>query len=444
LRAPYPLLAVVIFVAACLPLLTKYPAPGGDEPGFVDAALTLSQNGYLGTHLYDGLLPGIDRHVYWQPPLYFVALAGWFRLFGAGLVQARTFSMLCAAVIVVLVYALSRRHAQPRAAFGASVLCAISFWLTYRAATARMDTLCVALSLGSLLTYQRGGLRLAGLLSGLAFLAHPLGVVPMAVILAHQLLSGRPLKEMGSTMWPFGVCCGAWLAYAGQDWQAFRLQMAAQLTRKQQGAPYWSQFWMARTHVFTLSAVLGATIWLVADRSKRRERQVPFLATAIAFVASTFAHEAGYFLYFFPLACIALAAALNERRTLVHVALAAALANELVVLGYNIQRYSHRDYARLTREVRAVIPPNSTVFIGFPEVTPYFSLVGRNPMSAAVPVRPEDAGAHARAAADADFIFITPPEAYLPEVAALVTGRSPLAEIDQGPGYRISIFAGKR
>ena len=92
------LLAVLLCLALCLPLLLRFPVPGGDEPGFVDAAFTLLHKGYLGTELHVGLLPGFERHIYWQPPLYFVLLAGWIGSFGMGLVQVRSFSLVCALV----------------------------------------------------------------------------------------------------------------------------------------------------------------------------------------------------------------------------------------------------------------------------------------------------------------------------------------------------------
>jgi 4-amino-4-deoxy-L-arabinose transferase-like glycosyltransferase len=111
--AAFAALLVVLTLVAALPLLTKYPNPGGDEPGFIDPAATLATSGRLATSLYRDMLPGMTDHIYWQPPFYFIALAGWFRLVGVGLVQARLFSLGCGIGIVLLVYDLSRNWATP-------------------------------------------------------------------------------------------------------------------------------------------------------------------------------------------------------------------------------------------------------------------------------------------------------------------------------------------
>src|SRR3954467_7893117 len=66
--------------------------------------------------------------------------------------------------------------------------------VTNAARFARMDTLCVALTLGSVFTYlyalDRTRLSLFGLcgvLAVLAFLSHPLGIVAIAVVSVHLL-----------------------------------------------------------------------------------------------------------------------------------------------------------------------------------------------------------------------------------------------------------------
>jgi len=438
-----PLAAVLVCLFACLPLLTKYPAPGSDEPGFVDPAITLLNEGYLGTTLYEGLVPTMNRYIYWQPPFYFVALAGWFWIFGPGLEQARVFSLACGLSIVALVYLLARRWTGPWPAFAVSTLCAVSYWLTTRAVFARMDTLCVALSLAAVLAYVRQMGWLAGILAGLAFLTHPLGVVPMATIVADQALKRRPLPEIRNACTGFVLGGVVWLIYALQDWDAFQLQMALQLARKQQSPPYWYQFWIARNHAIAISVVAGAAVWLAFTRRRPAGSELLVIGTVIAFAAATYAHETGYFLYFFPFGCVALALAVGRHR-FAHLALAGALASEAAILGYNIHRYDHRNYAALGDAVRAVIPPGASVFIGFADVTPYFALVGRNPMRIATPVPLTDPRAHGRLAAQSDFIVTTIPDPYLPDVSDVIRGRTPLAVIDQGPGYRIAVFTGKR
>ncbi len=271
-------------LASCLPLLTKYPSPGGDEPGFVDVAVNVANRGVLGTPAYEGLLPGAEAHIYWQPPLYFLGLAGWFSVFDVGLVQARSFSLFWAVTIVILVYAIARRHAPSTPSVIAAGLLAVSYWLTNRAGAARMDAMCVALTLASILIYQLGHDRarlglfgLSGLVAGLAFLTHPLGIVAVATLTIHLVVSERrgvlsaPRTQV--LLASFALPVAGWIGYIFQDPESFRLQMGAQLARKQQLGSYWYQFWMAKTHAITLVVVLGAAAWLMRHRSEEEGRE---------------------------------------------------------------------------------------------------------------------------------------------------------------------------
>ena len=452
----FAFLLVTLTISINLPLLTRYPSPGGDEPSFVDAAVNLARRGVLGSELHRDLLPGIERHLYWQPPLYFVLLAGWFRLVGIGLLQARSFSLIWAAFLVLGVYALSRRYSPPWPSATAAALCAISAWVTNGARFARMDTFCVALTLGCVLAYlyarDNGRLSLFGLcgvLAGMAFLSHPLGLVAIVVVSADLLTTpGQShIRKPAALLVVLGFSCGVlvWLAYILQDLQSFRLQMSAQLARKLALGSYWYQFWMAKTHPMSLFVGLAAGFWLATKGCGRRESIIAsgFL---VSFVAATYARESGYFLYFYPWGCCAVAVLLKQVRnwrSLLYAALAAAFANEAATLSYDLWRYRSRDYAQVARIVREAVPPGANVFIGFPEVTPYFALIGRNPMRAAVPVATPNPHAHLDAARTSDFIAVSIPVMYLPDVAAFLNDKESVAIVDHGPGYRLALFRTK-
>ena len=86
-----------------------------------------------------------------------------------------------------------------------------------------------------------------------------------------------------------------------------------------------------------------------------------------------------------------------------------------------------------------MIPRGATVFIAHPEVTPYFALLGRNPMRVAVPTSTEPQ-AHRTVALESDYIAVTTPLAYLPDVNELLSSLTPIAVVDQGPGYRLELY----
>jgi 4-amino-4-deoxy-L-arabinose transferase-like glycosyltransferase len=444
---------VIVTLASCLPLLVKYPSPGGDEPGFVDVAYTVATRGSISTDVYPGLLPGADHHIYWQPPLYFLTLGGWFRAFGASLTTARSFSLLWAIVTVVLVYLTARRNGSQAPSMIAAILFAVSFWLTNRASIARMDMMCIALTMASVFIYliarERHSLTLhglSGLIAGLALTTHPLGVVAIATVAGHEALSDgvgvlrsrRTFALLGG----FAVAAAAWGAYVAEDPATFSAQMARQLERKSQHGSYWDQFSMAKTHALTLGAACGAGFWLVVSSWRTRTRAVIAIAFAISFGVATFGRETGYLSYFYPFACIALAMALSAagpwRRTLT-VIVSLALLNEALILVNDIRRYRHRDYDMLSRTVLDAIPRDATVFIAHPAVTPYFALLGRNPMRVAVPT-PTEPQAHRKVALASDYIAVTTPLVYLPDVNELLSGLTPVAVVDQGPGYSLELY----
>jgi hypothetical protein len=445
-------LLVALTVGINLPLLTRYPSPAADEASFVDAAVTLARHGALATPMHRDLLAGIEHHLYWQPPGYFVALAAWFRIVGIGLLQARTFSLICGVLIVIAVYSLSRRRAPPWTSAAGAALCAVSIWMMNGARLARMDSLCLVVTLACAITYERAHdarrpalFAACGLLAALALLCHPLGLVPIAVVSIHLLAHPARADVRRAPLFVMvGFVCGLlpWLAYILLDPHAFQLQMTAQLARKLALGSYWQQFWMAKTHIVSMFVVLASGFWLVLTRWRSTDRTIA-LGFLLSFAGASYGREMGYALYFYPWGCCAVAILLTQVqkwRALLFAILALAFVNDGAIIGHDVWRYRHRDYDALTRTVRTAIPPGASVFVGFPEVTPYFALVDRNPLRMAVPVPAFHPGAHLQAAESCDFIVESIGAQYIPELARLLEGRTPIAVVDQGPGYRLAIY----
>ncbi|MDR3710163.1 MAG: glycosyltransferase family 39 protein [Capsulimonadaceae bacterium] len=448
-------LLVLLAFAASLPLLMKLPAPFIDEPGFIDPVVTLLRHGYLGTDLYNGYALGMEKHVYWQPPLYFLALAAWFRVFGIGLAQARAFSLICSVGTVLLVYALSRRWATANQAFCASALCVVSVWFQFDASVARMDSLCIFLTFASVLAYlraiDRSGKRwygVSGLLAGLAVLTHPLGVVALVVVVTHFLFVRRDVLrrsgEFGAFVACFAICVVAWTVYILQGPEAFWIQMHAQFLRKEHPEmPWWWQLWLLRKHPATILLALGACLWLIFGGWRRTNCAILAIAVMAAFVCALGGREQTYPFYYFSWACVAIAVLLKHyqgRRIVLIGCLALAISNELAGLGYNVWRCRHRDYSALSRTLRAAIPAGKSVYIGLADVSPYFALRDRNPMRAEIPVPLSKPNAHGVVASQCDYIVDSRPEFERPDIVALISSAKPIARVDQGDGYRIVVF----
>ena len=199
---------------------------------------------------------------------------------------------------------------------------------------------------------------------------------------------------------------------------------------------------MAKTHIVSMLVVLASGFWLVLTRWRSTERTIA-LGFVISFAGASYGREMGYPLYFYPWGCCAVAILLTQIRkwrALLYVILALAFVNDGAIIVHDMWRYRYRDYDALTRTVREAIPPGATVFIGFPEVTPYFALVDRNPLRMAVPVLTPRPDSHLQAAKSCDFIVESIGAPYIPELAELLKGRTPSAVVDQGPGYRLAIY----
>jgi 4-amino-4-deoxy-L-arabinose transferase-like glycosyltransferase len=446
---------VVLTLASTCALLTQYPAPGGDEDGFVEVAYNLLTRGTTAAPAYEGLLPGAEQQMSWQPPLYFVALAGWMAVAGTDLASIRFFSVLAALGIVACAYLLARQYAPLGPSLLGSSLLAISHWLVIRGRSARMDALCILLTVATILFWHRAvstGRRAYGIAGGvgaaLAVLTHPLGAIAITVLMLDVVLARRTAALRDSLTWcmvvAFLFTVVVPILIAAPDYDTLRAQMALQLLRKYDLGSYWTQFWIAKSHVITLTVVLSGSLWMVVRRGN--EARLPAVALAVSFAAATIGRESGYFAYFFPFACIALSISVGRERPgmLIAAALGLSLANEAGMLAYDVYRYRHRNYSELTGVVHAAIPPGRTVFLGHPAVSPYFALLGRNPVRIAVPTRTEPTDAHRLVAESCDYIAVTRPVPYLPDVAAIVKDAAPIAIVDQGPGYRLELFARPR
>src|SRR5258706_3872356 len=70
-------------------------SPTSDEGLFSDPAVSLVTKGQLSSGMMDeagGDLQGVNRHIYYMPPLHFVLLAGWYKLWGVSLWATRLLS----------------------------------------------------------------------------------------------------------------------------------------------------------------------------------------------------------------------------------------------------------------------------------------------------------------------------------------------------------------
>ena len=178
-----------------------------DEPVLASSGWKLANEGILGSDLFTGFY-GMERHNYVFFPIHSILLAMIFKLFGVGLVQARSLTVLFGLIVIILTYSLGVRLFSPEVG-----LLAVFLMLVLRltavtpsqisgivfldmARIARYDMLVPAFGLSAfhfhLSARAAGKMRLylvTGILAGLSALSHPNGifwVISLVIILVLE------------------------------------------------------------------------------------------------------------------------------------------------------------------------------------------------------------------------------------------------------------------
>jgi mannosyltransferase len=165
-----------------------------------------------------GALPGSEG----TPPLYYVLLWGWSRIFGSNEVGLRSFSAVVGTATVPIIYRIAAELLSRRAALVAAVLAAVSPLLVWHSQDARSYALLVFFSAFSLLFFVRSlraptvrTLALWTLASGLALGTHYFAlfaVAPEALWLllsagrsAHVLSAIAAVGAVGAALTPLAL-----------------------------------------------------------------------------------------------------------------------------------------------------------------------------------------------------------------------------------------------
>ncbi|MCS7227690.1 MAG: glycosyltransferase family 39 protein [Endomicrobia bacterium] len=165
--------------------------PWEDEAMFTCASYNLYKNGYLavpGFHRVLGTV-GVERHVYWIPPLNMVISAGWFNIFGYGLFQQRFLAFVFGLAGLITFYFLMKKlNVDEKIIFITLLLTSVDFWYTRQSANGRLcDIMCFTFCLLGFTTYillREKNFILSVFVSNmfmtLACLTHPNGLLGFA------------------------------------------------------------------------------------------------------------------------------------------------------------------------------------------------------------------------------------------------------------------------
>lgn len=248
--------AGAVFLFSSLRHLDVVPQVYEDEPWQASTAYKLLTSGVFGSDLFAGF-HNMDQRYYGFTPLHPLVLAAVFRALGPGLAQARLETVALTALTLALTFGLGWRLFSPWVGALAVALLVLVRWtgLTYVQLTgipavdfariARYDPLVPVIGLAALHVYlsarpRRGAALylLAGVLAGLAGLAHVYGLfwVPALVLLA--VWDGR-LRQI---RWLILGSLLPWLPYAAYvlvDLPDWRGQTAIYASRFELLNPAW-------------------------------------------------------------------------------------------------------------------------------------------------------------------------------------------------------------
>jgi len=339
-------------------LWMEYPQVWPDEALFSSPAINLAMGRGMGTDLLENLIPGIESRTYWIPPLYPALLSGVFRMAGIGIAQVRVFSLVLGVLSILCFLGVARLLCQtgrnPVLAYLLGAMLLVSDRLFLRASIlGRMEILVIALSLGALYAYlmlqrqhpgraRTGWCCALGLMTGLAFITHPMSLCVLGAIGIDGLLGLRDKKVNGrdiAVATSVAACCLLpWVWYAAQDLPNFSAQFLGQLARKAGNSPgSLIEFLGTRFYFIQYESATGiaaithgvAFLGLLYLCWVRRQRAFGVRCVSILLCCTLFlvlwANEIWYPVYLVTVAALSLTIALQHCRRLQRWALAAVV-----------------------------------------------------------------------------------------------------------------------
>jgi 4-amino-4-deoxy-L-arabinose transferase-like glycosyltransferase len=389
----YIILVEAIYLIVSFSLFLSWPSLWPDEVHFADVARTFSGHGYLGTDL----IKGMEKHVYWQPPLYFIVSAAVITVGGFDISTLRLFSVFVGSGILLLVFLLGARVMEDSLVpkVGTLLLALNPNFVNY-VKLARMDGLCVLFLLLAVLLFvkglQHGGTKTvlaSGVFLALAVVTHAMGVIGAIGIVLYLLAfsrgpRGERMKRLRIILLPLVVALALWGVYVLQDPSSFLRQMEFQFLRKSRVSELsWVHFIERyRSIPLFLPVLIVGTVYLWKTAIKEKSETLSFLTVMliVSFLVVGFSFELPYHLYYLPYGSLAIAVLLTgelkSSRSVCQrssfIAGAVLIGNFLMYFAYfnftlHLVLPKETDYEEFTTQIAEVVPPRSKLYLyGYP------------------------------------------------------------------------------
>jgi 4-amino-4-deoxy-L-arabinose transferase-like glycosyltransferase len=178
----------IIFIILYSINLDKFPIIFNDENWFSNPAYMLILKGNLGTTLMYGFY-NMQNFTYWQPPLYLLLLSLSFKTLGFGILQGRIVSLLLGLTSMIFTYALGKELYNKQVGIIASALLTFNILFFFVSRDIRMEIAVLCFTLIAIyliiLALKKSNKKyyfLSGIVSMLAFLSHPNGLIGIITI----------------------------------------------------------------------------------------------------------------------------------------------------------------------------------------------------------------------------------------------------------------------
>ncbi len=250
---PWLLAGVVLglFLVTGLQRLDAVPQVYEDEPWQASTAYELLTTGRFGSELFAGFF-NMDQRYYGFMPLHPMLMAAVFKVIGVGLAQARTETVLLTAITLALTFTLALRLFRDAwiGALAMALLIGVRWTgLTYVQLTgiplvdfariARYDPLVPVIGLLALHVYLSQHNLAAGVLAGLAGLAHVYGLFFVPALILLTLWDRRPKRATISIALGAVLPWLPYMAYVLQDLPDWRGQTLIYANRFELLSPVW-------------------------------------------------------------------------------------------------------------------------------------------------------------------------------------------------------------
>jgi 4-amino-4-deoxy-L-arabinose transferase-like glycosyltransferase len=230
-----------LFVAGCMTFyvvlavcLANVRPPQSDEGHFADGAVHIATTGRFIMPTWTDWLPTLNQRVYAAMPLYFYGLAGWFRVFGVGMLSMRYFSVFWGAILVLAYYLLVRTITANRVIAWVTLLVMVFNYDLINLTTSRYDDMAAALGAAGLALYallRERHLAVAILTANAciaaAAMTHPYGSFALASFIILLLtLERNPLRvnHIALAALPYVIALTCWGLYISRDVAMFTVQ----------------------------------------------------------------------------------------------------------------------------------------------------------------------------------------------------------------------------